>query len=328
MHIKYFMKGKPIRIEFLEAVAPMADGDHDKTLNLDVSEVQLHFYDFANNYNASSAISQAKDIFDNYHLDVTKKLIFFVPGYKSHISRKTENLMRDTFKDVPNSYLMIVDHSVYTSARGGKIESYARSVRYAYYIAQVVADFLVVLYTKGYPASGMHCVGHSLGAQILGYAGNAFFGRTNKKIWRITGLDPAGPCFSNSFIEEQLRSGAAGYVEVYHCNAGGLGTTSALADIDFFFNDEGANQPHCGSAYIPVLGSSQVAKCNHKACVKYWTRTVEHPQWYLAWRCDSYRNFRKGRCAANEVTIAGYSNPGNSTGVFYVSTDGYGFTEP
>ncbi|CAK1596541.1 unnamed protein product [Parnassius mnemosyne] len=298
--------------------------NHNKTFELDVSETDVYFYDFKNNFNASFKIDKVSDGLTNfYNLDVTRKLIFFVPGYKSHIYKNTEETIRQTFKDVPNTYLIIIDHSAYTSVQGsGRKDTYERSVMYAYSLGKALGKLLADIHGKGYPSSKIHCIGHSLGAQMLGYAGTTYINKTSEKIWRITGIDPAGPCFSNSFIEDQIRSGVAEYVEVYHCNAGGLGTTAVLADIDIFLN-KGRKQPDCHEGYIPAYGESQAAKCSHKACVKYWAETVHHPGWYLAWACNSYKDFSKGKCAANEVTIAGYSNPGNATGVFYVSTDAY-----
>lgn len=247
-----------------------------------------------------------------------------MPGYKSQITKKTEELVRQTFKDVPNIYLVIIDHSLYTSALGGKFASYERSVTHVYYIGRALGRFLAGLRAYGYPSQNIHCIGHSLGSQMLGYVGTKYTELTNEKIWRVTGIDPAGPCFSNSLIEDQVRSGVAEYVEVYHCNAGGLGTTAVLADIDFKFNNKGKNQPSCHGSFIPGKGESDAAKCSHKACVKYYMDTVHHPQWFLAWQCNSYENFSKGSCSGNEVTIAGYNNPGNATGLFYVSTEGYG----
>ncbi|CAH0723127.1 unnamed protein product, partial [Brenthis ino] len=297
--------------------------DHNKTDDLIVNETQVYFYDFQNNFNLSYTIDGAVQAFTNvYNLDVSRRLIVFVPGYKSHIIKSASEIIRAAFKDVPNIYLIIIDHSMYTSANGGKLKSYERSVFYAYYLGKAVGELLVRLRNLGFSSQNIHCIGHSLGGQILGYAGTTYFNTTGEKVSRITGIDPAGPCFSNAFIQEQLRSGVANFVEVYHCNAGNLGTTSVLGDADFFFND-GKIQPHCDANFFSSLGDSE-AKCSHKSCVTYWAETVHHPGWYLAWKCDSYKEFSKGKCSANEVTIAGYSNPGNATGVFYVSTETYG----
>ncbi|XP_047529337.1 phospholipase A1-like [Vanessa atalanta] len=296
--------------------------DHNKSLNLSVNETLVYFYDFQNNFNLSYNIDGAIEAFTQvYNLDVSRRVILFVPGYKSHVYKSASEIIRNAFKDVPNIYLMIIDHSAYTSANGGKLKSYERSVHYSYYLGEAIGDLLVKLRIHGFSSNNIHGIGHSLGSQILGYAGSSYLNRTAEKVWRITGIDPAGPCFSNTFIQEQLRSGVAEYVEVYHCNAGGLGTTSVLADIDFFMND-GKIQPKCDAGFLSSLGDSD-AKCSHKSCMRYWAETVNHPGWYLAWKCDSYKDFSHGKCSSNEVTIAGYSNPGNATGVFYLSTEAY-----
>ncbi|KAL4704440.1 hypothetical protein ACJJTC_014372 [Scirpophaga incertulas] len=236
--------------------------------------MQLFFYDFQNQLNLSFPIdSAAEGLTTAYNLDVTKRLIFFVPGYKSHINKGHEEIIRQTFKDVPNIYLIIVDHSVYTTGNGGRVKSYERSVSFAYYIGKALGKFLADLRKNKFPSKNIHCVGHSLGSQILGYAGVTYYNMTSEKISRITGIDPAGPCFSNALIDEQIRSGVAEYVEVYHCNAGGLGTTAVLADTDFFFNRKGKTQPHCSGGILPGYGEYDSAKCSHKACVRYWAET-------------------------------------------------------
>lgn len=299
--------------------------DHDKTLDIGVSETQIFFYDFQNNFNLTFPVDNAVEgITTSYNLDITRKLVFFVPGYKSHINKNTEDILRQAFATIPNIYLIIVDHSIYTSSKGGKIASYERSVKHAYYIGRALGNFLAGLHSRGFPSNKIHCIGHSLGSQMLGHTGSRYTEVTNEKIWRITGLDPAGPCFSNSLIENQIRSGVGQYVEVYHCNAGGLGTTSVLADIDFFFNKKGNKQPSCHEGLIPAKGESDAAKCSHKACVRYYSMSVHLQNGFLAWACDNYEHYNEGKCAANEVTIAGYNNPGNATGVFYVSTEMYG----
>ncbi|GBP01889.1 Lipase member H [Eumeta japonica] len=164
---------------------------------------------------------------------------------------------------------------------------------------------------NGVSPKNFHCIGHSLGAQMLGQMGDHFFKNTGQKLARITGLDPAGPCFSNSLIEEQIRSGVADYVEIYHCNAGALGTTSVLGDVDFFANKRGSSQPDCGTPLIPgILQSSMAAKCNHRTCLSLYLETITHPDWFPATACDSYKQYKKGTCSLNDKTVAGFWNPG------------------
>ncbi|CAH2037119.1 unnamed protein product, partial [Iphiclides podalirius] len=302
----------------------MLTGNHNKELVLDVTDTLVYLYDFKNNVNVSYKIDRFVDGLSGVNnLDSTRKLAFFVPGYKSNINKQTEEKIRQTFRDDFETYLIIIDHSVYTSSKDGVRDSYERSVMYTYHLGIALGKLLADIHNKGFPSNKIHCIGHSLGAQMLGYAGTVYTSITSQKIWRITGIDPAGPCFSNSFIEDQIRSGVANYVEVYHCNGGELGTTSVLADTDFFVNN-GRKQPGCHEGLIPGYGASEAAKCSHKACVRLWAETVRHPGWYTAWRCDSYKMFSKGKCARNDVTVAGYTNPGNATGAFYADTETYG----
>lgn len=63
----------------------------------------------------------------------------------------------------------------------------------------------------------IHMVGHSLGAHICGMAANKFKELNTKwQVKRITGLDPAQPCFKNSDI--LLDQTDAPLVDVIHTN--------------------------------------------------------------------------------------------------------------
>lgn len=265
----------------------------------------------------------AKGILSYEKLDKRKKFTIFVGGYRSNINKNTEQRIRETFADVPNTYLIILDHSLYTNDNFGNKKGYERAVQYVFYIGRALAAMLINLTQGGISPKNIHCIGHSLGSHILGNTGDVFYRNTGDKIGKITALDPAGPCYSRSLVEEQVRAGVADYVEVYHCNAGGLGSASVLGDVDFFVN-KGLFQPNCKTPLIPgIFDSSKAAKCSHGACVRTWTATVKNRDWFLASKCDSYKLYKGGMCTANDVTLAGYWNPGNATGVYYFSTDGY-----
>lgn len=300
-------------------------GNHEQSLDLDVSEVYVYFYDFPRNETKVSKIDNAAEAILSYEtLNRDLKFIIFVSGFRSNITKKSVGKIRDAFRDFPHSYLIILDHSAYTSSDDGFIKSYERSVKHVYYIGKKLAQMLKQLRDGGVSPQRMHCIGHSLGGQILGYTGRIFIETTDEKISKITALDPAGPCFSNSLVEHQVRSGVAEYVEVYHCHSGGLGTSTVLADVDFFFNEMGHTQPNCRTPVTPsIIEFAKSAKCNHKSCIGFWAATVSHPEWFPALKCDSYKNFKEDRCSSNEMTTAGFWNPGTANGIYYVSTEGY-----
>lgn len=74
-----------------------------------------------------------------------------------------------------------------------------------------------MLVDSSYPIEFIHLIGHSLGAQICGAAGRNFKQLTVTLILsRITGLDPANPCFNNGEVLSGLFRGDALFVDVIH----------------------------------------------------------------------------------------------------------------
>lgn len=73
---------------------------------------------------------------------------------------------------------------------------------------------------------------------------NNVFCVTDRRIPRITGLDPAFPLYfgGRSF---HLSSGDATFVDVIHTNAGILGYPTPIGDVDFYPNGGKLFQPGC-----------------------------------------------------------------------------------
>lgn len=78
--------------------------------------------------------------------------------------------------------------------------------------------------------------GHSLGAHIVGSAGRNLNYKTDKLLPRITGLDPANPCFNQGENLTGLARGDAEFVDIIHSNPGALGKRDAIGDADFYPN--------------------------------------------------------------------------------------------
>lgn len=65
----------------------------------------------------------------------------------------------------------------------------------------------------------LHLIGHSLGAHICGFAAKELKKRQNRwTVSRITGLDPAQPCFRKADASLHLHKNDAPFVDVIHTN--------------------------------------------------------------------------------------------------------------
>lgn len=102
-------------------------------------------------------------------------------------------------------------------------------------IGVLIAEALVDL-TATYPVEKIHLIGHSLGAHIVGSAGRNLLYKTEKLVSRITGLDPASPCFNEGGALAGLFRGDAEFVDIIHSNVGVLGKKDSIGDADYYPN--------------------------------------------------------------------------------------------
>lgn len=93
--------------------------------------------------------------------------------------------------------------------------------------------------------STIHLVGHSLGAQISGLAGQTLQDLSGVSVGRITALDVALPLFSSVAEEDRLSQGDADLIVAIHTDGGFAGFLDPIGDIDFFPNGGKAPQPGC-----------------------------------------------------------------------------------
>ncbi|XP_041978292.1 pancreatic lipase-related protein 2-like [Aricia agestis] len=291
-------------------------------LPLDTSAMILSFNDFSKNITIPFPILAAGiGISIIPGLNKTNKFVVFIPGFTTDITLHSMNLIRQSFQN--DTYVMILHDPTYTNLFNSNniVANYERAVLYACSIGKGIADVLVTLASNGISHNKIHIIGHSLGAHIAGCAGESFEEKTGNKIAKISGVDPIHPCFNE--ISNQLRSGQAKFVDTYRCNAYGFGADKSLVDAVFVVNN-GKTQPNCLSSPIPDLAVSTAAGlCSHMACENFYFMTVSQPNLFKAYQCDSYDNFKQGKCAKNKQTVAGYWAPSNATGIYYTSTAGH-----
>ncbi|TEA41710.1 hypothetical protein DBR06_SOUSAS1510116, partial [Sousa chinensis] len=156
-----------------------------------------------------------------------------------------------------------------------------------------------------YSPSKVHVIGHSLGAHAAGESGR----RTNGTIGRITGLDPAEPCFEGTPELVRLDPSDAQFVDVIHTDAApiipnlGFGMSQVVGHLDFFPNG-GKEMPGCKKNALSQIvdidgiweGTRNFAACNHLRSYKYYADSILNPDGFAGFPCASYSVFSANKC--------------------------------
>lgn len=128
---------------------------------------------------------------------------------------------------------------------------------------------------------------------------------------RITGLDPANPCFHSGERLTGLLRGDAHYVDVIHSNPGCLGKKDAIGDIDFYANGIRPLQPGCFDVF-----------CSHSRAWQYYAESVYPGNEFnfMAKPCSSIKDFVSQFCNGASYPM-GYATPINLKGNYFFTTN-------
>lgn len=177
-----------------------------------------------------------------------------------------------------------------------RYKNWARDTQYVGYGLAIIADAI-----KSQIDSNMymHCVGHSLGAHLCGFAGKYFHKLSNQNyaLDRISGLDPAGPVFCEEYsytvasisncvaAQSRLSKTDAKIVDVIHTDGiryaennvdmeMSYGTMHDLGGVDFYVGRSsyyGCSQPSCNKI-TDRLG------CSHSMAIKYFIESIKNTE--------------------------------------------------
>ncbi|XP_060807219.1 pancreatic lipase-related protein 2 [Amyelois transitella] len=195
---------------------------------------------------------------------------------------------------------------------------YLRSTSYVRFVGEKLGAVLTALVKKGISPKSIHIIGHSLGSHMASFAGKTFQGATGERVGRITGLDPAGPCFTQAEPELRLQASDADFVDVIHTNAGVLGIDEPVGHVDYYPNG-GSEQPNC------KLSSS----CSHSRAWLMYSESVLNEQAFPAVGCGGWKEFTEGKCGG-DVSYMGFASDPKVRGKYYLQTSGdspYGLGE-
>lgn len=241
---------------------------------------------------------------DGTGFDAQKPTKFIIHGF-------VDNGYLKWIKEFAQELLDYGDYNVFrVNWGGGSLTLYGQAVANTRVVGLEIGYFVnwLVKYSGVNPAD-VHILGHSLGSHIAGYAGEQIPG-----LGRISGLDPAGPYFTNMPFFIRLDETDAIFVDNYHTDsvettAGvllGFGTTQAMGNIDFYPNG-GRIQPGCsivttGIAFIKpgdIIGDTrQLAACSHQRAVDLYRESLKQSCPNTALECSSYLSFTLGRCGS------------------------------
>ncbi|NP_001166449.1 lipoprotein lipase precursor [Cavia porcellus] len=250
----------------------------------------------------------------NCHFNHSSKTFMVIHGwtvtgmYESWVPK----LVAALYKREPDSNVIVVDW-----LRRAQ-HHYPESADYTKLVGEDVARFINWMEDEfKYSVDNVHLLGYSLGAHAAGVAGS----RTNTKVSRITGLDPAGPNFEYAEATSRLSPDDAQFVDVLHTFTRGspgrsIGIQKPVGHVDIYPNG-GSFQPGCNiQDALRVISQKgfgdmdQLVKCSHERSIHLFIDSLlneENPS--KAYRCNSKEAFEKGLCLScrkNRCNNVGY----------------------
>ncbi|XP_026485263.1 phospholipase A1 VesT1.02-like [Vanessa tameamea] len=231
------------------------------------------------------------------------KLIIFVHGF-------TDDPTKESFTEISRSFIEN-GHVSSIALDGSSLIRwlYLRSTTYVRFMGQKLGAVLASMVYQGQDPAKIHIIGHSLGAHISGFAGKTFNELTGKLVGRISGLDPAGPCFSHVEPDCRLIHTDAAFVDVIHTDAGVYGIKDIVGHADYFPNS-GTLQPNC-----------LLQTCSHSRAWQMFGESVVTRDAFPAVKCKDWDAFKSGNCL-NEISYMGYGAKPDARGQYFLQTGG------
>lgn len=233
-----------------------------------------------------------------------------------------------TFK--PNS--IIVDWSEF--AQGSLYSATQNSFKVSRRLGRLLEQLANV---GGLKPELMHCMGHSIGTHICGQAARYAFPAqprpanssaplTQRRFGRITGLDPGGFCYELGIRNETtylgLKPSDALLVDAYYSNRSPFGNRYQVAHYNVRLNNGFFQQPcsvwrnpEVATLYFRAavrfslgnVGHNDILTCDHYFATRFAHQDPDASGCsYMAYACDSYRNFVRGKCGLCTATSQCY----------------------
>ncbi|KAK6188478.1 hypothetical protein SNE40_004644 [Patella caerulea] len=225
-----------------------------------------------------------------------------------------ENGRTDWLVEMKDEFLKKGDFNVINiDWGGGSLPPYGQATANCRVVGAVIAKLIETLQKEtGVKPETFHLLGHSLGAHLVGHAGERI-----KHIGRITGLDPAEPYFQYTDIAVRLDPSDALFVDILHTDGIsilklGYGMIEPCGHVDYYPNG-GETQPGCDKDPVTSIatdgiynGVKQYVACNHIRAHEYFTESINAKCPFVGFQCNSYEQFKAGNCIPCSGSNCGY----------------------
>ncbi|CAG9113517.1 unnamed protein product [Plutella xylostella] len=246
---------------------------------------------------------------ESEHFDKENDVKVITHGWMSGGSTEWLKQMKDAYLRTTSSNVIVVDWGEYA-----KNVIYPVPAKKTNKVGMEIAKLLDALsQSYGVNGSRIHLIGHSLGAQVMGYAGEY----SSNRVSRITGLDPARPLFElpEMGASRRLDPSDAEFVDIIHTCAGVYGYLMSHGHADFYPNDGRPSQPGCeGIQYI-------IEACSHGRSVQYYIESIGSSNGFVSTQCSSYDDYIDGSCQDNAKNHMGAYADSTMAGDFYLQTN-------
>ncbi|CAH2091788.1 unnamed protein product [Euphydryas editha] len=244
------------------------------------------------------------------HLDFAKKTVVFISGY-------LDASFSPVVRAVATPYLARGRNVIILEIYPILHRTYPIAARLTKPLGILFGEFLAELTRRGLHPDKLELLGGSLGAHIASYAATRYYELTHLKPSRLTGLDPAGPCFRTLPRLERFNSDAAHKVDAVHTNIDGFGLAEAVGHVDFYING-GEFQPSTFRDYLMPCFQF----CSHVRSAVYWIISNHAKDKFIGVKCDSVPLVRHGQCYHGhlETNVLGPKTNFSRPGIYYIPT--------
>ncbi|XP_062544597.1 phospholipase A1 VesT1.02-like [Armigeres subalbatus] len=252
----------------------------------------------------------------HYKVDVSKPLMMLAHGW-------TDNVNRSWVKDTVADYIGNIGGNVCAVdwSRLALVE-YNLAAKSTPKVGRYLAKFVKFLLKQGLTMDQVTLVGHSMGAHIVGIAGQSLDGT----VPMIIGLDPAGPAFTKPYLvseNKRLDKSDGMFVQAIHTDKDIIGTTMNVGHQDFFTNSGASPQPGCEFPLVnnDITKSYLQFICSHFKAVEYFRASLHKGNIFEGTNCNTYNNYKRGECTNNARADFGLFNNKLTLGPLYITID-------